>query len=175
MNIILKRGFELLKTRPVDDSIDISFLEDKYSFKIPYKYRLFAETFYLNSLNKGEFIKDVGKMSEIKLNRVTTNAKDYYFDDLFPLDFCMSSYVENDFWYEKKYMQIGGGPPDGGLLLCVSGNDSDKIIYNNGHNYEIVSFDIFDFFRNVIVEATIDSDKLKNLYKNWGENFWRLK
>lgn len=142
---VLKRGFEILKTRPLNDKLDVDALEEEYNVKIPSSYRLFSELFYLNV--------------EVSENDLTVRylpeynplGDEIYFDDLFTLDFCLSSYEENDFWYEKGYMQIGDGPPDGGILLCMEGDDSDSVFFNNGNKYVKLASSIFDFFRDVVI------------------------
>lgn len=172
--MILRRGLELLQTRPIIDKVDIISLELRYGFTIPIAYRLFIETFYPSLSNSIDSLETGKQISAIKLD-IESKKDKYYFDQLFPLAFSMSTYLEYDFWSDKGYMQIGGGPSDGGILLCVTGEKSDSIIYNDGHSYEILAPNIFEFFRRVTIELTDTSINLVNYNKRWNENIWKLK
>lgn len=148
----VKRGLEIVNRREVGNPLDIRELEQEYSVKIPPKYRSFAEQ-YLLSID----LEGVGKGLELHYLPEANPVGDViFFDDLFTLDFCLSSYVENETWHEKGLMQIGDGPADGGILLAMAGEKLDSIIYNNGHNYTKLAGDIFSFFQDVvIVEAEV--------------------
>ncbi len=149
---IINRGFKILKTRPLNDGLDVNALEKEYDVKVPSSYRLFSELFYL--------IIEIDDNSQVIRYFPENNpvGDEIYFDDLFNLDFCLSSYEENDFWHDKGYMQIGDGPPDGGILLCMNGDDRDSIFYNNGHKYVKLASSIFDFFRDVVTVRKEDEN-----------------
>lgn len=176
MNII-HRGFEILKTRPLEDKLDVSALEEEYNVNVPTNYRFFSELFYLNIEQKRDITLDNKVISVLRyLPQNNPLGDEIYFDDLFTLDFSLSTYEENDTWHSKGLMQVGDGPPDGGILICMEGVNKDSIFYNNGHKYVKLASHIFDFFRDVVIAQLDDPrENYNKLYKNWGEDFWRIR
>ncbi|MBT1700437.1 hypothetical protein KK083_26355 [Fulvivirgaceae bacterium PWU4] len=177
---ILRRGFELLKTRPLSDALNIEALESAHRINVPLKYKLFSQLFYLQLTDKGDML-DGGRLISRILYMPEKNpvGDEIFFDELFPLDFSLTTYRENEFWASKGLTQIGGGPPDGGILLRAEGKDRDAIFYNYGHKYVKLANDVFDFFRDVVVYYSEDDHITKkvnteDLFKKWGEDFWRL-
>ncbi len=174
---ILRRGFELLKTRPLKDALNVELIENEYKITIPPMYRFFSQLFYLRLEFKGDLIEGKGYLSKLKyLPEINLTNDELLFDDLFPLDFSASTYEEYDFWSEKGLMQIGDGPSEGGILLKIEGDNIDSIVYNDGNKYYKLSDNIFDFFKDVVIVQVESSEiNIANIYKYWNDEKWRNK
>ena len=78
-----------------------------------------------------------------------------------------------------KYLPIGliADPPHGLLLISVQDSDYGKIYYSNGLSREplFLEANLFLFLESLKPELREDrKEQLNNLYRNWGENFWRI-
>ena len=89
----------------------------------------------------------------------------------------------------KKYIPFGvsgvynGG---GGFMVGTLGDECDKIIidtdtFEQKGRFKIIANDIFEFVRAFkpvkvdLVDYVSKDIKHKQLYKNWGEDFWRVR
>ena len=133
---IIKRGVDILRPRTLNDKIDINALQENYNVKTPPKYRAFAENFHLTiSISDTDYVVKY-------LPDPNPLGDEIYFDNLFPIDFCFSSYEDNDFWRENGYMQIGEGPPGGGTSDIIDSKLSKSGQNKGGAN--VLSEDIPD-------------------------------
>jgi len=90
---------------------------------------------------------------------------------------------KTDSMHLERYIYIGEMEGYEKILLGVSGSVKDKVILYDNNRYTGVFADIFDFFTHInrywsdkdIVQATNGAKTGKDLYQNWGENFWRVK
>lgn len=187
----MKKGFEVIKTRPINENVNIGILEEEYSIKLPMLYRVFCQYF-----QGGDFASEM-----------------YQVDGKQDLAYCAGTYYEpkgkGDFnigitsiytlqeVFDKRAKLFGYGDEDiergllriadigmgGGLFVGTMGDENDKIIlciWDNDPPYEIIADNIFHFIQGLVMD-NIPEDELiqgvqhSDLYKNWGEDFWRVK
>jgi hypothetical protein len=94
--------------------------------------------------------------------------------------------------YENKLFPVAGGDIGGGISVGLEGKLRDKILITDmilpktvpielkeKNNITIISDNIFEFVRGVEVldleEDCMYGVKYSQLYKNWGEDFWRVR
>ncbi len=89
---------------------------------------------------------------------------------------------ENDLEvFNDGFIPFGYSSSDQLLMISTKGNDKDSIyLYTrwNDSPLECLTDNIFNFFKNydLIIEEIFLENKTTNLlYKNWGEDFWRVK
>lgn len=81
--------------------------------------------------------------------------------------------------YAKDMLFIANHGYWGGLMVGIGKENSDKIFHNSGT--KVVTFiadNIFELLQKmIVVEHEIDGSLIdtKKVYKNWGEDFWRVK
>lgn len=147
MRKALKRGFELLKIRPAHDVIDIRSLERQFEVKIPTAYRRFCKTFYLRM-----DITDFGELNNLEVELIyEPRENEILVDEIFPLEFSLSTFREYEFWEERGFMFIASGPSEGGILLSLNEDNADAIFYNDGNSYVKLAANIFEFFQNLVL------------------------
>ena len=85
-------------------------------------------------------------------------------------------------WSDDGFLFIGSTLANHVLLKTKNGNDYGKIYFQHRDKleYDFVAEDIFDFFRKMVLipdnETLEDLEvNMENLYKNWGEGFWRVR
>jgi hypothetical protein len=182
---MIKLGFDLLKTRSLSEQLDIAALEKKCGILLPKMYRLFAETFYLG--------KEYMQIDKYYSNKFKENYNIYSynhtndeigFSEFIDLESAFNVYSSgglSDQDYRNEYFPIADASLGG--LFVGTRNDADKIIWDTkrlDNKYEVVADNIFEFVRGLEVKkisggtAHYQFDYSK-LYKNWGEDFWRLR
>lgn len=89
---------------------------------------------------------------------------------------------ENDLRvFNKGYIPFGYSSSDQLLMISTKGNDKDSIYLFtrwNDNPLEYLTDNIFIFFANYqlnIDETFLNKKSINALYKNWGEDFWRVK
>lgn len=181
----MRSGFELFKARPLSDPIDLESLERQYELILPPKFKMFAQTFYLgeNQILREQFFD--------KANNDYFDCSAYvyapnpdvgfsHFNDLKKSFETWNSRGLSDLAYKKNFFPIGSGNYDGIFVGLDSDNQDKILLLGYGLNsFEIVSKDIFDFVRGIeirnLTEDFLMGTKYSQLYKNWGENFWRVR
>lgn len=184
---IINRGFELLKTRALDEKVNLEELEVQNDIVLPEKYRMFITMFDgINTEGNGF------KYLNVVEDRLFPCAEILYYptsykignDDIVKLvDFVHYSKVFDlyvDDWQEEGYLLIGSVDHEGGILLGTRGQEKDKIIIDYHDNYTVLADNIFDFVRDLVAYIPKEGKlfggiDFSQLYKNWGENFWRVK
>jgi len=177
-------GFEILKSRPVDDSIDIDALEKKYSFHLPPLYKLFSSCFYLGE----EYIFVEKYWSKKHNDFFSLQSYNFYFGDenigfsyFVPPEHAFEVYNSgslSDFDYEQSYFPIAGSSGNG-LYVGTRGELIDKIIWDSGNGRLVIAENVFEFVRSIHVtfiekKYLYDEIDQSELYKKHSETFWRL-
>lgn len=191
----MRKGLELFQTRSNKEGLNILELELKYNIQIPEKYRLFVQLFQLGvDLLSGEnsLISEYVFLEKEKVTKRFTTAiyeedQMFGFIGFYELETCLNVY--NDFInerdsiiYEHNFLPIAA--IDNQMLLCLGtmGEETDKIFLVDEqaiNRVRLISDNIFVFangFRPRILSwLTYQNTKIDNLYKNWNEDFWRVK
>ena len=177
--------FDLLKARPLNDSVNIESLEKKYGVMLPPTYKLFVQSFYLGEkqIHRELFYSTKYKDYFDCSAYIYTPNEDIGFSHFNEIEKCFEIWDSgglSDMDYEKKFFPIGGG--NYGTYVGLENEYKDKILMRSFSICEtILSDNIFEFVRGVEVLELKESymtnmgGTYSQLYKNWGENFWRMK
>jgi len=91
-------------------------------------------------------------------------------------------YTEDDKDIKEDFLAIGESFDQGIILLGIKEHNLDEIFIESSLSelrIKKVNSNIFDFlydFKITPIESYLPSGvKLKDLYKNWGEDFWRIR
>lgn len=183
----IKRGFELLETRLPEDQLDVEFFEKKYNIVLPPLYKVFMQTFVVKTneikgeklLNKDETYSYVAQSMYKGIEGTES------FTSFNELDLVLSIKDEIEEWSTNKYLPIADAfDGHGAILVGTQESNQDQIILHDNdylasgnHQFIKIADNIFEFTRSLYLEYEFfaeDVDHTK-LYRNWGEEFWRLK
>lgn len=195
-------GFKLLNTRSLENSFNSLEFEKEIGYSLPPLYKVFLETFYIGSVRpNGKY--DDGLQCEEFYSEIFTNYYNlYYVDNLLynhaPILYKPNEIIDvlNEFsddieiFYEHGILDsipIGFGNSVGSPILFVGINDYnlDKVYVvrtdSRKGKWTLLANNIFEFIRGFeVVEYTEEECKkyqftYDRLYKNWGEDFWRVR
>lgn len=179
----MKRGFELIPTRPISEKLDVDVLEDFYSIKIPPLYKVFAETFVLREdlILSDKYLSSNGSLFHASYFVYEEN-REVMFGGFNDLDKALSLKSEVDEWNFNGYIPIGYCGFNGGIVLGTEGESIDKIIlhdFDGDTEFTLIADNIFEFVRGLVLvpvnEAHLkDGLKFSHFYRKWGEGFWRI-
>jgi hypothetical protein len=186
MNRILF-GFDVLKTRPIDDEVDSNI---PAQFPLPKLYKVFYETFetgYNKMHVPGVLLPDINQVAGM-LEQIILSDLDiliYGFLSIKEAKILLDNTYETDDIIHKDYWPIAECTFNKTLLVGISQDNSDAIflentsLFEDGSRFKFVAKDIFSFMKLV---TYCQSDEIgygiasySQLYKNWGEEFWRIR
>lgn len=189
---MLKSGFELLKTRRQDDRIDVDALEAEYGFTLPPLYKLFVSTFHLGERcfhceefhnptyndTTGSVYIDYYPLSHDIRNKLDVSA-------LYSINMVLQDwqyvFKQEYEWQEYGLLKIGDIGRGGGLHVGTRGDMQDKIyrvVWDWDEPYDLICDNIFELvrgFRAIEMEEPDKNVTYDQLYKNWGDEYWRIK
>jgi hypothetical protein len=176
----------IFKFREIQDSVDVTSLENKYGFQLPPIYKLFAETYLLGEehiyiehykLNDSNIMFPLTtcyylfKDTNIGFSHFVAIEKAFFYYDSGSL---------GDLEYERRHFPIAS-IDIGGLYVGTQGDERDKIFWNNedGIYPQIIANNVFEFLRGIINEKVEEeylygNVKYNQLYKSFNEDFWRV-
>lgn len=177
----------ILKFRNTQESININELQIKYNFSLPPIYRIFSETFCLGESN----VLRETYLLESENDYFDCKSYNYFFDEE---NIGFSHFIEiekafevfksgglSDLIYEMNYFPIASSDGNG-LYVGTMGLEIDKIFWDraDGNMPKIVASNVFEFLKDIIIENVKEeylygNVKHSQLYKNYGEDFWRVK
>ena len=184
------RGFEILKTATRSQEQEIKDLESKLGFELPCIFRTFMNCFELgdSNLNWQEFLNPKNgylyPSGSIKYEPLE-DKRDLYFNGLYGADELLSdwnNYSKSSMEYQEfGFLRIGDIGVGGGLFLGLKESNREKIfrvVWDWDEDYELLADNILDFIRNLIFvedESNMEDYTYTQLYKNWDEDFWRVR
>lgn len=186
-NKVLKRGFELLRTRPLNEKVLFSELESKYGVQLPPVFKKFSEIFdvsevnihvkYVYNENQTQYCGGVVYFPE----NYDKDNDDIMFHNFHSLESTISGFEDDDDWEEAGLLPIAMCGHGGAVLLGTRDEDKDCIfIQTMTQEVYKISSNIFDFIRDLVMIAVSEEDlyngiKFRQLYQNWDEDFWRVR
>ncbi|MDF7822060.1 hypothetical protein P1X15_30875 [Runella sp. MFBS21] len=191
-----KTALECLKVRSVSNPFDFKKYEDNNSLSLPPIYKAFLNTYYIGSegLIEGEKVFDNSFKRANGFGNLTyestPNVILYNFIDISQVSFLMEYMFEKtDKILEMNLIPIAECFGQEILMVGCGEDNRDKIFLetNKPIDYEgeeprliFLSENIFEFLRGLVWEVNIDKfpKNLKDtsqLYRNWGEDFWRVR
>ncbi len=166
--------------------LDTEPLEKKYGIALPPIFKSFYSIFepYFafenyrtsNSTELQSFTNLI--YSSLKLDSYTHEHDEFVIDSFKELEELLTFEPSNK-GYLKDLLFIANHGYWGGLMLGIGEHNCDKIYHNS--DSKIVTFlanNIFELIQKMIlVHQEIDEPwiDINNLYKNWGEDFWRIR
>lgn len=190
---MLKRGFELLKTRKQDERIDIDALESTYNFTLPPLYKLFVSTFHLgeNCMDFERFYspeyKDHYAAAEISYSPLADGDEPLDISSFTEIEEVLEKWdksfkVEPE-WEKWGFLFIASIGMGGGLYVGTREENRDKIfrvVWDWDDPYQEICDNIFELVRGL--EGTYDPDEVlpgnvthDRLYKNFGDEYWNVR
>ncbi len=179
----MKIGFNLFKTRPIEDSLDLGQLESKYGVSIPPLYGLFLKCFY-PKIEIDAYL-DTHQNEEYLLYSSDEVCNEYVMmDNFLDIETTLKDWNENQYYdqlYEWNFLPIAQTQTRYIFCVGLEGNMKDKIILDiesYDSEFEVVANDIFEFIRKIKykeLNGLWNGTKYNQLYKNWGEDFWRVR
>ena len=194
----LKKGFELLKTRSINETISFINIERYLGINIPPIYRLFYENFSIPKDNLDFWYRTAKEQNKQFLSQeyIGYQKEKLYTSIIYDYEQiirCPEAYDEYrkydlpdgeiNLFYEKILLPFCDCPAynrdGGGIGVGTQGEEIDKIILirdpEDEEQVEIIADNIFNFVRGLESFVAWDEPNVKNLYKNWGEDFWRVR
>jgi hypothetical protein len=191
---IIKQGFELfrLKNRKTDANLKYSFV-DYYKHPIPPKIEIFYNKFDIlrgGMISATVFIQTENKVFNVgQLNYLGNYSEFIGLYDFVSIQESVES-MKNSFTLEDEIHQmevayIADCIDNKALMVGIGHENLDKIYlecsehFSNGRRIIEVANDIFDFLGNLVLiekeSIGLGISGYNRLYKNWGEDFWRIK
>ncbi|MDR3287697.1 MAG: hypothetical protein LBT27_09680 [Prevotellaceae bacterium] len=188
-----KRGFEFLTTRTLENTINLDEYESKFAFELPQLFKLFYSTFLTgknyslkNDIYYDSRFKDYYSCSgaiyyPLQNNEIWFISVSYFYDieQIYNDWYSFLQYEEG--WTNYKFLKIADIGRGGGLYISTKSEDADNIyiiVWDNGEPY-FAAKNIFEFMKGFVEfvpeEKLQTGIKISQLYRNFGENFWRIK
>jgi hypothetical protein len=191
-----KTALECLNVRPLSSTFDCKRYEDNNHFPLPPIYKAFLNTYYIGSegLIEGEkvfntFFNSINGFGSF-VYEPAPNVIVYNFIDIFQVSFLRNYMLDkSDKILEMSLIPIAECFGQELLMVGYGEENQDKIFWerNKPLDYEgeeprliLLCENIFEFLRGLVWEPNIDRfpRNLKHtsqLYRNWGEDFWRVR
>ena len=154
----MKTGFQLLKTRLINKPCeDLDALEQKYDIKLPPLYRLYYQTFEpkLITPNRGVIYYPDGNVGFEYFNESIENTIKIFKAEPTNYKGCMLPVITS-------------GMHTGGICVCISGENHDKIYIDNemfDDQFELIADNIFEFVKG-LMEVPADKEATDFYLKN---------
>jgi hypothetical protein len=190
MNII-KKSFHLFEPRSLTEILDVELFEIENSIKLPILYKEFFKSFHINKVLIEEYLLPQYKYTfgTGELNYIP-KIDDLFLGEIFSLEKALEVrnrlYNEKDDVFTRGYFPFGeDGTGHFILMVGIGENNCEKIYvespdqsFQEGERFTLLANNIFQFFRGfeyVEIENLGDGVTYTQLYRNWGEDFWRVR
>jgi hypothetical protein len=183
----MKQGFELLRIRSIDDTLEIKSYE-KNGLLLPPIYKVFVQSFEPDfAVNTERFLHPQwGDVVDLTIIQYLPLPELIMVYELFTLeksfDVLQSVYQNNEEVMRLKLLPIGECALNGMLMLGTDQNNQDQIFFEQPHGEQritLIADNIFKFMRGIRQlpdeKGNIGRYTYSQLYKNWGEDFWRVR
>lgn len=185
----MRQGFELLEIRSINSKINVESFEIANGLKLPPIYKVFIESFEIGTSGfKGEkFLHpNWGDIVDITVIQYLPNPDQIVVYEMFSIEKAFevleSLYQDNSEVMRLKLLPIGECASNGMLMVGIDAKNQDQIFFeqpHSDHSIKLVAEDIFKFMRGLVQltdeQGNIGKYKFSQLYKNWGENYWRIR
>lgn len=183
------KGLEFFYSRIKGDFSSIE-MEKELGFNLPYMFKLFLSLYEVGEDNISTHV-----YLNPKFNKVTqcgivlfkpSEEEEYGFDGFYNESKLIDDFKSYSFDSEEfvKYglIRIASINTGGGIFIGTNEANSDKIYlvnWSKDEDYELIAENIFEFskklfFREEEVFLNLN-ESYSDLYKKWGEDFWRVR
>ncbi len=180
---IPRLGFTFIGVRPKENEdqikeilklMDLPFRVNTFFTYFKFEGKKGLKTFRIHDEIKDQFIEfETIQYAPHQLNGKNIIIKEMYLDEKL-LDEIKSFKSSN-----TEFLKIGKTQSDFGIYLGLSGNVSEKVWLSSGNpqnknkDFPIkLADDIFKFIRGF--EPIYKEEYFNKIYRNWGEDFWRI-
>ncbi len=188
---IIKKSFHLFEPRGINENLDVELFEKGNSLKLPVLFKEFLKSFHINKLLTEEYSLPQYRYTfgTGELNYVP-KIEDLFLGEMFSLEKGLEVrkrlYSMADEVFIEGYFPFGeDGTGHFILMVGIGENNFEKIYiespdqsFQEGERFTLLANNIFEFIRGF---EYVERGKLNNdvsyhqLYRNWGEDFWRVR
>ena len=183
------QGLELFKSKSKDSNYEE--LKKIFDFSSIPLFKLFISSFELgvSNLKRHQFLdtkfNNVVPCSSVLIQSERISGE-YFFSGFFNENELMNDWesysIDSHEFLEYGLIRIGDIGIGGGIFIGTKDEKKDKIYLVNwgeDEDYTLLADNIFEFARSLVVvldKSNMESGiEYSQLYKNWGEDFWRVK
>ncbi|MFC3812135.1 SMI1/KNR4 family protein [Lacihabitans lacunae] len=189
----MRKGFELIRTRELTDKINITETEKQLGFSLPPLYKFYIEhfktgkgsffnDFFLNSKRNEKYLLNTPLYEPLKDNEKWFLSISY-FDDIDKVANDWKSYLCHEKeWSKFKFLRIADIGQGGGLFVSTKNEDLDviyQVVWDWEEPYFKVADNIFELVKSFVLPdikgILADNYHASKLYKNYEEDFWRVR
>ncbi len=185
----MKKGFDFLRTKDLNLDLDINKKEKEFGINLPPFYRKFIDLFELgeDKFNLDHYLDEDEDLAQLGSICFYLNDEKIYLNDFLDVDQLFTQWKnskEDIEWKDNKLLRIAylGQAGFGGLYVgCNENLNWDQIwVYNADNEVKFIKItdDIFSFISRLHFTkdfSDLDEEAYSNLYKEWEEDFWRLR
>lgn len=188
---IIKKSFHLFKPRSLTETLDVELFEIENSIKLPALYKEFLKSFHTEKvLPELYFQPEFKNTSGIGRFYYLPKIEDLFLGEIFSLEKALEVrnrlYGKEDEVFTQGYFPFGeDGTGHFILMVGIRERNFEKIYvespdqsFQEGERFTLLANNIFEFIRGF---EYVEREKLSNgvntsqLYRNWGEDFWRVR
>jgi hypothetical protein len=166
--------------------LEINSFEATTGIKLPPIYREFYRIFNLDAFKEGVMLKflypsnnNIGYFTVSNFNHNDSFVLYNFFSLNDAILYAERVYSDEDLLKKECIYPIGECFNQGALMIGYGNKNADSIFVEYAHEEQRVfklADSIFDFLSMYNVEPNMDRfPNLNQLYKNWGEDFWRIR
>jgi len=183
------KGFQGLRTRSIAYEKKITELEICCKLELPTLFRQFVSLFKFGNelfIHDKYYVKKYDDLFSCSYQKFPSKI-DFELDSLLSLEEIFDHWEKRIGYgvedYENGYLRIGTINRGGAIFVGTKGNDFEKIIVNiwdfDPCYFELAD-NIMEFIKKIEIAPVDESDLIdgivfSQLYKNWGEDFWRVR
>ena len=160
-------------------------MEEKYGIILPPIYKSFISVFKpyfahqkVKKINKDEYQSFIVPIySSLELENYTSDDDELALESFKEVDELLT-FERSNIGYLKDLLFIANHGYDGGLLVGIGEQNKDQIFHNADSTIiEFMANNIFELIHHIgLVQHDFETPPIETskLYKNWGEDFWRI-
>lgn len=184
-------ALQVMHPRRPENAIDWTKIENE-NFRLPPVFKIFHNTFNVETIleknwysyfsNEYKKLSMFGFYDHYKIPYLILDAifRVEDLEALLPKYLDIKDEIEREI-YDQQVIPIAYCPTQELIVLGVGRHNEDKIYYYRRYEEEklrLVSENIFEFFRDYYVKIDafyLHGTPLSSLYRNWNEDFWRIR
>ncbi len=182
----MKKAFDFLEPREINDPIDFVHLESKYELVLPPVFKLFVSNFKIEQEFRNHyFINGDNEKSQLGIIRFKRDNISLILDNFFDLE---KTYIDwngggkLEEWRKFEIVRIGllGEVGGGGLFIGTNEDNLDEIWQLSWDFPELnrkLCDNIFDFCRCLEFStefSNLEEMDYKHLFKKWADSNWQI-
>ncbi len=187
----IKRSFHLFEPRGINENLDVELFEKESNIKLPVLFKEFLKSFHIDKIFSEEYTLPQYKYTfGCGHLYYLPKIEDLFLGDIFSLKKGLEVrnrlYDVADEVFSHGYFPFAeDGTGHFILMVGIGVTNLEKIYvespdesFQEGERFTLLANNIFEFIRGfeyVEIEKLSDGVKYNQLYRNWGEDFWRVR